>query len=119
MNKPIFLLLLIFLGCDVNIIQGKYVIEETTEFFIPDSNKQNYADFVSKSVSGCKDDCSYFLRKVKEEGGKIYGTRIVELRTRSSKITNDCDAYNCFDSTISKNDMSQDELLLVKDFYVK
>lgn len=119
MNKSIFLSFVFLLGCNAKVVQEKYFVKETDEFYIPDSNKQKYADFVSKSVSGCQEDCRWFLDDVKEEAGKIYGTRIAELRIRSSKYSSGCGGEGCFDSVISKDEMTPDELLLVKEYVVK
>lgn len=116
MKKLIFLSCVFLVGCDVKVIDKKYFIDETKEFCIPDSSKQAYADFVSKSVSGCEESCGLFLDQVKEEAGKIYGTRVVELKTRTYGSSENCNSPNCFDSTIERKDMTDEEFELVKNF---
>jgi hypothetical protein len=74
MKRLLVFLPVLFIGCS-----SEYGIEinyqETYNYFIPDSNKEKYADFVSKSISGCLKDCDALNWHTKKTGGELYGSR--------------------------------------------
>lgn len=47
----------------------------TYNYFIPDSNKEKYSDFVSKSVSSCLSKCDDLYWRTKQTAGELYGSR--------------------------------------------
>jgi hypothetical protein len=120
MKKFVFLFGLLLVGCNEGQYSNKsFIIEHTEEYFIPDSNKQKYSEFVSKSVSGCEEDCRYFLDDVRIEAGKIYGIEIVEVKVRTEKY-HDCDmSRNCFDSVLLKNELNDEQIEATKNYFVK
>lgn len=120
MKKIVFILGMFLIGCNEDDYKNKsFIIDHTETYFIPDSNKQKYSDFVSKSVSGCEEDCRYFLDDVRIEAGKIYGIEIVEVKVRSGKYI-DCDmSRNCFDSVLLKNELNNEQIEATKNYFVK
>jgi len=120
MKRLFFIFGIVLVGCNDGEYKNKsFIINHTEKYFIPDSNKQKYSDFVSKSVSGCQEDCVYYLRNVEKAGGKIFGIEIVELKVRS-KIKSKCNATsNCFDSVLLKNELNDEQNTAVKNYFVK
>lgn len=120
MKKIAFLFGILLTGCNDGDYKNKsFIVDHKEEYFIPDSNKQKYADFVSKSVSGCEENCRYFLDDVRIEAGKIYGIEIVEVKVRREKYSS-CDMNrNCFDSVLLKNELNDEQIEATKNYFVK
>jgi hypothetical protein len=120
MKRILFLFGLVLVGCD----EGKYsnksfIIDHTETYFIPDSNKQKYADFVSKSTSGCDEDCRWYLEDVVKEGGKIYGTEIVNVKVRRHENSKCNRTRNCFDSVLLKSELTDEMIETTKNYFIK
>lgn len=112
--RIILLSCLIFVGCNTNATKqtSSERFTETDEYMIPDSNKQKYTEFVSKSISGCEDDCYLLFNSIKEEGGRMFGCKKYDLRMRSNRS-------GMWDSVIPKKDMNSRQLEMVSDFCVE
>lgn len=118
MKNLIFLFGLFLIGCE-EYANKTFIVKHTEEYFIPDSNKQKYADFVSRSVSGCEESCSYFLDDVKKEGGRIYGIEYVNIVVRS-EANKHCNAsLLCFDSVLKKSELSSVQIEMANNFLLK
>lgn len=120
MKRLIFLFGIVLVGCNEGDYKNKsFIIDHTETYFIPDSNKQKYADFVSKSVSGCHEDCRWFLDDVRIDGGKIYGVEIVQVLVRRQEYSECNRTSNCFDSVLFKNELNGEQNEAVKNYFVK
>lgn len=120
MKRLIFIFGIVLVGCNEGEYSNKsFIINHTEKYFIPDSNKQKFSDFVSKSVSGCQEDCVYYLRNVEKAGGKIFGIEIVELKVRKQELTKCNSSINCFDSVLFKNELNDEQNEAVKNYFVK
>lgn len=77
MRPLVVLLPILFIGCSDQREFSYMDIDDhgTYNYFIPDSNKEKYSDFVSKSISGCKDKCPSLLFGIEQTGGEMYGSR--------------------------------------------
>lgn len=74
MKKTIGLIFvsLIFVGCQVKEQEPKIEIANG-HFFIPDSNKQKYAEFVSSVTKSCQEDCDDAISKAENVAGNLFG----------------------------------------------
>ena len=79
-------------------------------FAIPDSNKQKYADFVSKSISGCKDNCRYLLYDIQKIGGEMFG-----IKTYSYNLFYYKNNERIEKEHVLKSQMNEDELRAVNE----
>lgn len=119
MKKFLFLSAIVLIGCQQEeYINKKYIVHHTETYFIPDSNKQKYAEFVSKALSGCKEDCRWYMEDVVTEGGKLYGIEIVEVKVRRERY-NGCNSSNCFDSILLKSELNDEQNEATKNYFVK
>ena len=68
---------IVLIGCSSEEKYSRMEIDDygTSNYFIPDSSIGKYDSFVSKSVAGCKDDCSKLLWGIKQTAGELYGSR--------------------------------------------
>ena len=53
---------------------------ELSEVNIPDTNKQKYSEFITKSMSSCQKDCKGLLWSLENTAGELYGEPIYLLR---------------------------------------
>jgi len=105
MIRSILLISLVVSGCNVKTLSDSTRFYETDDYIIPDSLKQKYLDFVSTSISGCKDNCRSLFDDIKAEGGRLYGCKKYLLQTKTNLSGN-----GPWDSVIQKKDMTVQQL---------
>lgn len=74
MKKTICLILvsMIFVGCQA-VERVPEMKIANNDFFIPDSNKQKYADFISTATKSCQKDCDDAISEAKRVAGPLFG----------------------------------------------
>lgn len=74
----------LLIGCQRVDINPKctFKIYESGDFYIPDSNVQKYSDAISKSMTGCGEDCRRLLNDLKETYGVLYGEPIYTIQDK-------------------------------------
>lgn len=77
MRPLVVLLPILFIGCSDQREFSYMDIDDhgTYNYFIPDSNKEKYSEFVSRSVSSCLSACDDLYWRTKQTGGELYGNR--------------------------------------------
>lgn len=81
MKKTIGLIFvsLIFVGCQVKEQEPEIKIA-SGHFFIPDSNKQKYADFISNATKSCQKDCDDAISEANRVAGPLFGEQQYSIR---------------------------------------
>lgn len=74
MKKTIGLILasMIFVGCQA-VERVPEMKIANNNFFIPDSNKQKYVDFISNATKSCQKDCDDAISEANRVAGPLFG----------------------------------------------
>lgn len=81
MKKTIGLILasMIFVGCQA-VERVPEMKIANNNFFIPDSNKQKYVDFISNATKSCQKDCDDAISEAKRVVDPLFGEQQYSIR---------------------------------------
>ena len=83
MKFLILLFVFVLVGCqrvEYNKNNCGISFEELSERNIPDTSKQKYSEFITKSMSSCKEDCKGLLWSLENTADDLYGEPVYIIR---------------------------------------